>query len=117
MARKHHSLEVWKKSVNLVTEIYKVTDTYPEQEVYGLTSQIRRSAISVPSNIAEGAARTGHKEFLKYLSIARGSLSELETQMIISKNLGYINDNHQITPLIEEVFGLLGGLIRSLKQP
>jgi len=116
MARKHHSLEVWKKSVNLVTEIYKVTDTYPEQEVYGLTSQIRRSAISVPSNIAEGAARTGRKEFLKYLSIARGSLSELETQMIISKNLGYINDNHQITHLIEEVFGLLGGLIRFLKQ-
>ena len=86
----HHDLDVWKKSIDLVTEIYKVTESFPKSELYGLTSQIRRCAVSVPSNIAEGAARTSPKEFSHFLSIALGSLSELETQLIISNNLEFI---------------------------
>ena len=86
----HHDLDVWKKSITLVTEIYKVTETFPQTEVYGLTNQIRRCAVSIPSNIAEGAARTSTKEFSHFLSISLGSISELETQLIISNNLGFI---------------------------
>lgn len=117
MARKHHMLDAWKKSIHLVTEIYRLTDTYPKHELYGLTSQIRRSAISVPSNIAEGAARTSRREFLHYLSIARGSLSELETRLIISTNLRYAENIQEINKQVEDIFRLLGGLIKSLTTP
>ena len=86
----HHDLDVWKKSISLVTEIYKYTESYPKAEQYGLTNQIRRCAVSIPSNIAEGAGRTSTKKFAHFLSIALGSISELETQLIISNNLGYI---------------------------
>ena len=79
LKRKHHSLLVWQEAMELVQEIYNVTALFPKEEVYALTNQMRRAAVSVPSNIAEGAARTGKKEFLQFLSIARGSLSELET--------------------------------------
>jgi len=115
MARKHHELNVWKKSIALVTEIYKLTGLFPKHEIFNLTSQIRRSAVSIPSNIAEGAGRMSKREFLKFLFIARGSLSELETQIIISKNLGYLTDNDEIIQSLEEMFGLLGGLIKSIK--
>jgi len=80
-------------SIDLVTGVYKQTNNYPKSELYGLTSQIRRSAVSIPSNIAEGAARTSIKEFSHFLSIAIGSISELETQLIISRNLDYITDD------------------------
>ncbi len=76
--------------MGLVTEIYRITKLFPKEELYGLTSQVRRSAVSVPSNIAEGAGRRHGKKFSKFLFIARGSLSELETQIIIAKNLGYL---------------------------
>lgn len=75
MKRKHHDLIVWKESVELVKEIYDLTACFPKEEIYSLTSQIRRSAISFPSNIAEGAARTTNKEFINFLSISRGSLT------------------------------------------
>ena len=88
--RTHHDLEVWKRSISLVTIIYERTKSFPMEELYGLKSQIRRSAVSIPSNIAEGAARNTSKEFSYFLSIAMGSLAELETQLIISKNLGYL---------------------------
>lgn len=87
----HKDLNVWKKSIDLVTEIYKTTREFPREELYGLTAQLRRSAISVPSNIAEGAARKNNREFVHFLYISLGSLSELETQMIIAKNLNYIS--------------------------
>ena len=74
----------------MVKEIYQLTSAFPQEELYGLSAQLRRSAVSVPSNIAEGAARSSKKEFLQFLSIARGSLSELETQVIIAKELGYV---------------------------
>ncbi len=90
----HHDLDVWKKSILLVTEIYKVTESYPKSELYGLTNQIRRCAVSVPSNIAEGAARASAKEFSQFLSIALGSIAEVETQLIVSNNLKYLEKNN-----------------------
>lgn len=116
MSRKHHDLKVWQEAMNLVTEIYRLTDSFPKSESYGLTSQIRRAAVSIPSNIAEGAARTGSKEFLHFLSISRGSLSELETQILIAKNIGYINKADMVLKQVEKVFGLIGGLMNSLKK-
>lgn len=77
---------------------------------------MRRAAISIPSNIAEGAARTSDKEFLHFLSVARGSLSELETQVLISRNLGYLKDVAEISSSIDELFGLIGGLIKSIQR-
>lgn len=79
---KHQDLEVWNKAIKLVTDIYIITKNYPKDEIYALTSQMRRCAVSIPSNIAEGCARFSDKETLKFLSIAMGSISELETQII-----------------------------------
>ncbi len=112
--RSHHSLEVWKESVALVENIYKITSNFPIEEKYGLTSQIRRSAVSVPSNIAEGAARSSKNEFRQFLIIARGSLSELETQLIIADRLEYLK-NKDVFRDIDKVFALLGGLLNSIK--
>ena len=94
---------------------YKITSNFPEEERYGLTSQMRRSAVSIPSNIAEGAARFGEKEFLKFLYISRGSLSELETQYILGMELGYIDKDNNLQEYIEKLFALLGGLIKSVR--
>lgn len=116
MPRSHHQLRLWQESISLAKEIYQFTKTLPQDELYVLSAQMRRAALSVPCNVAEGAARTSKKEFLQFLSVARGSLSELETQVILAKELGYINDNLQIMGRIENVFGLIGGLIRSLKS-
>jgi four helix bundle protein len=91
--RTHHDLDVWKNSIHLVTLIYRATESFPKSEVYGITNQIRRSVVSIPSNISEGAARTSLKEFTHFLSIALGSIAELETQLIISKNLDYLNES------------------------
>jgi four helix bundle protein len=93
--RKHHDLIAWQVSVELVRDLYSLTASFPSLELYGLTGQIRRAAISVPSNIAEGAARTTKREFAHYLSMARGSLSEIDTQLTIAKQLGYI-DNDEV---------------------
>ena len=117
MGRRHHELLVWQESMALVKDIYTLTSHFPKEELYSLTNQMRRAAVSIPSNIAEGAGRTGSKEFLQFLSIARGSLSELETQILISDSLGYcIQDKAMIVQRIEKTFQLLGGLIRSLKD-
>ena len=114
--RKHHKLDVWKESINLVKMIYQVTQAYPRDELYGLTSQLRRAIVAVPSNIAEGAARNSDKDFLRFLTMARGSLSEVETQVIISNELGYIEESREIMGKIQKVFLLLGGLIKSIQQ-
>jgi len=116
LKRKHHDLKAWQEAMALVKGVYAITATFPREEIYGLTGQIRRAAVSVPSNIAEGAARTGTKEFLKFLSIARGSLSELETQLIISKELEYLNSEEKIFEKVDKVFGLIGGLMKSLNK-
>ena len=116
MKRKHHGLKAWQEAIESVKDVYAITASFPKEETYGLTGQIRRAAVSVPSNIAEGAARTGSKEFLRFLSISRRSLSELETQLIISKDLGYFQSDDKMFERINKVFGLIGGLMRSLNK-
>ena len=116
MERKHKKLEVWKLSMELVTEMYKIS--FPGNEVYALSSQIRRASISIPSNIAEGAARGSLKEYVHFLNIANGSLSEVDTQLEICKNLNYITQS-QYDILLERINVLsvkLINLIKSLKQ-
>src|SRR3954452_970279 len=90
MAKPHHKLVVWKRSLAFATEIYRITAQFPSEERFGLVSQMRRAAISIPSNIAEGAARNTRKEFVNFLYIAQGSASELETQVLISRELGFV---------------------------
>jgi four helix bundle protein len=114
--RKHHDLMAWQEPMRLVKDVYSITKDFPKDEIYGLTNQMRRAAISVPCNIAEGAARTTDKEMLQFLSIARGSLSELETQILISRDLGYLNETKELTERVENIFGLIGGLINSIRR-
>ncbi len=110
----HHKLKIWDQSIQLVTKIYKLTESFPNHELYGLISQIRRSAVSIPSNIAEGAARNSTKEYINFLSIAQGSCSELETQLIIAKNLGYSSGVEKILGELNEISMMITGLRKSL---
>ena len=87
--KSHKDLKVWQESMTLVTQIYKISEDFPKHEIYGLTSQIRRAAVSIPSNIAEGAGRKGENEFTRFLYIALGSLSEVEPQLEASRRLNY----------------------------
>ena len=114
--RSHEDLFVWQKSITFVTQIYKMTEKYPTHELYGLTNQIRRAAVSIPSNIAEGAGRKNTKEFIQFLYIARGSASELETQIIIAKKLGYMNDEESLISDITIIRKMLNALITSLRK-
>ncbi len=107
-------LRVWQLSMELVEDIYKLTSTFPDFEKFALTSQINRSAISIPSNIAEGKGRNSDKEFKQFLYIARGSLFELRTQLILAKRLGYINDDKNLKKKIVEVQSMLNTLINRL---
>lgn len=111
----HKDLDVWKKSIDLVTEIYSVTSNFPDGEKYGIVSQIRRAAVSIPSNIAEGCARFSDREVLHFLDIAAGSLAELETQLIISKNLGFI-DSEELLQKTYPIGQMISDLKRHLKQ-
>jgi four helix bundle protein len=88
----HKDLDIWKTGITLVNAVYKLTAKYPKEEMYGLSSQMRRAAISFPANIAEGAARNSNKEFIRFLYISLGSLSELETHIVIAKRLEYDTD-------------------------
>jgi len=117
MERAHYKLDVWMKSVDLVVEIYNLTSSFPEAEKFGLISQIRRAAVSIPSNIAEGAARETKKEFNKFLSIAQGSASELETQCIICERLKYIDSSTLETVLSKtaDITRMIVGLKKSLR--
>jgi four helix bundle protein len=116
LIRTHRDLDIWKKSIVLVKDIYLITGTFPREEKFGIIQQMRRSAVSVPSNISEGAGRRSKKEFIHFLSIAQGSLTELETQLIISKELGYISDTKDIDPQIIAVRQMIKGLMRRLSQ-
>jgi four helix bundle protein len=113
--RTHKDLDVWKNGVELVKKIYATTSDFPKEEMYGLTSQIRRSAISIPSNIAEGSARNSTREFIQFLYFALGSTAELETQLLISKDLGYLKDLSVFKDL-EKIKVQLVNLIKSLKN-
>lgn len=105
-------LNIWQKGIDLVKDIYKETQNFPRQEIYGLTNQIRRAAISIPSNIAEGHIRQHRAEFRQFLSVALGSLAELETQIVISRELNYISTEKSLN-LIDQM-GSLGKMIRGL---
>ena len=111
-------LKVWKKALSLVTEIYKLTKHFPKEEQFGLTSQIRRCAVSIPSNIAEGAGRESSKDFNRFLSISLGSCFELETQIIISKELEYLKleKSFFIESELIEIQKMIRGLQKSLNN-
>ncbi|MDY0150759.1 MAG: four helix bundle protein [Candidatus Cloacimonas sp.] len=109
-------LKLWQVSMNLVTDIYRATESFPKNEAYGLTSQIRRCAVSVPSNIAESSSRNNYKEFIQFLYIANGSLSEFETQLEIAVRLKYIPDIDQFSENLKLIRSMLSGLINSLKE-
>jgi four helix bundle protein len=110
-------LLVWQKSIDFVTEIYRTTEAFPKDEIYGLTSQIRRAAVSIPSNIAEGNSRRSKPDYVQFLKISRGSCAEVETQLIISKNLKFLNENEhlKVNEKIIEISKMLNGLINSLQ--
>lgn len=114
--KSYQDLETWQRAMDLVQEVYEATRGFPRDEVYGLTSQLRRAAVSIPSNIAEGQGRESPKEFLHHLSFAHGSLCEAETQTLIAVRLGYIEADKasKLLDRMGEVGRLLNGLIRSL---
>lgn len=112
----HKDLDVWKAGIDLVVVVYELTKSFPKEEIYGLTSQLRRAATSVPSNIAEGAARNSDKEFAQFLYIALGSLVEVETQLIIAERLGYIDSLTELSKRIVAIKQMLLGLIKHLKS-
>jgi len=118
MEKPHKNLEAWKQSMDLVIEIYKTTKEFPNQEIYGITNQVRRAAVSVPSNIAEGAARQTKKEFANFLHVAQGSLSELDTQIEIASRLGYIDVRSRKTleDRMQPIDKMITGLIRHLAK-
>ena len=113
----HRDLVVWQKSVDFVTKIYMITDSYPKTEIYGLTSQLRRAAVSIPSNIAEGSARDSDKELVRFLYISRASAAEVETQLLISENLGYLEStNNKLNEELLDILKMLSALINKIKQ-
>jgi four helix bundle protein len=118
MGKSYRDLIAWQKAMRFVTDVYLVTRAFPRDELYGLTSQLRRAAVSVPSNIAEGQAHFSSKEFHHFLSHARGSLVEIETQLLIARNVNYL-DAEQTRKLMEsaaELGRVLNGLIASIKR-
>ena len=110
-ARSFKDLIVWQKSYRLVLEIYRLTDLFPKHEIYGLAQQIRRAAVSIPSNISEGYGRQYNKEYRQFLSIAYGSLCELETQYLLSADLSFIEQNSVVEGLMKEVGAMLYRII------
>lgn len=112
----HKDLDAWKESIKLVKDVYRVTESLPDSEKFGLVSQMRRAAVSVPSNIAEGAARASDKETVRFLDIASASCAELETQVIIAAELNFFENNTELLKQIETVKKLIRGLMKYLKS-
>lgn len=115
MAQHYRDLIAWQKAMELVAHVYRITKDFPDDERFGLVSQMRRCAVSVPSNIAEGQARNTQGEFKQFLGIARGSVAELTTQILIAEKLGYLGTPDQTISQAEEVGRILSGLIKSLR--
>jgi four helix bundle protein len=118
MEKPHKKLDAWKLSMDLVIDVYRETDKFPTRERYGLVDQIRRAAISIPSNIAEGAARQTRKEFTNYLHIAQASLSELDTQIELGRRFGYLNEVSRklVDERMERIDKTISGLIHHRKH-
>lgn len=122
MGQSYRELIAWQRSIDVVTEVYRVTESFPRREIYGLTAQIRRAAVSVPSNIAEGQARHSQKEFMRFLSTARGSLAEVQTQLLIAQNLSYIDTekaetlHHQTVNVCQLINALYAAIERRTKN-
>jgi four helix bundle protein len=116
--RPHEKLEAWSLAMDFVVEVYRATEVFPKEEKFGLTSQIRRAAVSIPANMAEGAARRSDKEFIHFLSNAQGSASELDTELMIAHRLGYITDGRIIEPRtsLDKIGRLITGLSQHLKH-
>ena len=116
--RDHKDLIVWQKSMELTRIIYTLTKRFPQGEIFGLTNQIRRAVVSIPSNIAEGFGRNSDKQFIHFLKIAKGSAAELETQLLISRDLSYLTakDAKSTLALYDEIARMLGALIRNIEK-
>jgi len=116
--RHYQELIVWQKAMDLVMLVYAATNSFPQKEVFGLTNQLRRAAVSIPSNIAEGQGRKTTRDFFHYLSISNGSLQELETQVILASRLNYLDEDQQseILDRSAEVGRLINGLVKSLSK-
>ena len=114
MEKPHKKLDLWQVAMDLVIEIYRITESFPKEEKYGLSNQVRRAAVSVPSNIAEGAARQTKKEFVNYLHMAQGSLSELDTQLEVARRLAFLDGKiwEDLDKRLQRVDKMLSGLIR-----
>ena len=118
MAQHYKDLIAWQKAMDLVNAVYDATETFPKREFYSLTDQIRRAAVSIPSNIAEGQAHYRNREFLHFLRHSRGSLAELETQILIARRRSYMDEPRSVDLLkrADELSRILSGLINSLKE-
>jgi len=118
MGKPHHRLEVWKRALAFVKRVYELTASFPNEEKFGLVSQMRRAAVSVPSNIAEGSARNSRKEFVNFLHIAQGSIAELESQMLVSQDLGFAHKDtfSLLLAELDEISKMIIGLQRSLRR-
>jgi len=118
MGKPHHQLHAWKRAIAFVKQIYQITGEFPAEEKFGLVSQMRRSAISIASNISEGAGRNNKKEFNQFLGIAQGSSSELETQLIISRELGFMNEKlaDELINELDNISKMIIGLRRALRK-
>ena len=114
--RTFRDLRVWQKGITLVKEIYKITKDFPKEEQYGLTSQMKRASISIPSNLAEGFRRRYNKEHKQFLSIALGSCAELETQVVIAKELSFLDENNEkiLLELLNHICGMIVNLDKKL---
>jgi four helix bundle protein len=118
MIKSYRDLTIWQKAMDLSVEIYRVTRDFPVSERYNLASQLKRASISIPANIAEGRTRTGRGEFRRSVSIARGSIAELETELELARRLGYVsNETHsRLAVAVEEVGRMASGLLKKLKD-
>lgn len=116
--RPHEKLDVWKRSIDFVVDVYRTTENFPPDERFGLTSQIRRASVSIPANIAEGAARGSDKDFGRFLSIAQGSASELETELLIANRSGFLSakDFDEVMSSLADIGRMITGLSKHLKR-
>ncbi|GAC1355624.1 MAG: four helix bundle protein [Acidobacteriaceae bacterium] len=119
MAKSFRELKVWNISIELTTAIYRLTENFPKSELYGLSSQMRRAAVSIASNIAEGSARTTRKDFKHFVTLARGSNNELQTQLVIAQRLGYASseETRRVEASSHEIGQMLSGLSKYLSTP